>query len=381
MSPISDRSSSSRFRLPDPQRVGSRLGATAWTVLAVALFLTLVGIATIHSATAGDPTAFALRQAVFLGVALLAFLVAFLFEPRLLLAWSPWFYGASLASLILVVAFGYRAGGATGWFRVGQIGIQPSEFAKLATLLLLARYLGGLAPERLGAKKILGALGIALLPMLLISVQPDLGGAVMFMPMVATLLLVSGVRPRWIVLSLVAGLACGVLLWQYALRPYQRERILTFVDPRHDPQGAGYQLRQAQIAVGSGQTFGRGYLEGTQSRLRFLPARHTDFILAVLAEEWGFVGITVTFALYGLFLAECGRVARRARERAGLLIVAGWTSTVAFHILYNAAMVVGLVPVTGIPMPFLSYGGSFLVANFLGLGLILGVDSRRFANL
>lgn len=381
MSFISNRSSSGRLLLPDPSRVGGQLGTAAWSLLAIALVLTGIGIATIHSATAGGPTGYALRQTAFLGVAAVAFLLAFLLEPRLLLVWSPWLYGLSLFSLVLVVAFGHQAGGATGWFRLGQIGIQPSEFAKIATLLLLARYLGGLAPERIGVKKILGAVGIALVPMLLISIQPDLGGAAMFVPMVATLLLVAGVQPRWMVLSLVAGITCSILLWHYALKPYQRDRILTFLNPLHDPQGAGYQLRQAQIAVGSGQAFGRGYLQGTQSRLRFLPARHTDFILAVLAEEWGFAGVAVVFSLYALFFTECGRVARRARERAGLLILAGWTSTVAFHVLYNSAMVVGLLPVTGIPLPFLSYGGSFLVANYLALGLMLSVDSRRFANL
>lgn len=381
MSTTSGRIGSGGFPLPDPQVLGSRLGAVAWSLLAVALLLTAIGIATIHSATFGGTILYALRQSLFLGAALLAFLVTFALEPRWLLAWAPWLYAGSLLLLALVVLWGYRAGGATGWFRFGTLGFQPSEFAKLATLLVLARYLGGFAPERLGARKILGALGLALAPMVLVSIQPDLGGAVMFAPMVATMLLVSGVKPRWIVLALAGCLATGLFLWQYGLKPYQRERILTFLDPGHDPQGAGYQLRQAQIAVGSGQAFGRGYLEGTQSRLRFLPARHTDFVLAVLAEEWGFAGVATVFLLYSLFLIECGRIARRARDRSGLLVIAGWAAVVGFHVLYNSAMIVGLVPVTGIPLPFLSYGGSFLVANFLGLGLLLGIDYRRYANL
>ena len=164
------------------------------------------------------------------------------------------------------------------------------------------------------------------------------------------------------------------------MKPYQRQRVLTFLAPDTDPLGAGYQVRQSKIAVGSGELTGRGYGQGTQSQLRFLPARHTDFILSVLAEEWGFLGVGVVLLLYAVYLANVAAVAMRAQDRAGILLVVGLGSTFAFHVLYNSAMVIGLVPVTGIPLPFLSYGGSFTLLNFIGLGLILGVDYRRFAN-
>jgi rod shape determining protein RodA len=164
------------------------------------------------------------------------------------------------------------------------------------------------------------------------------------------------------------------------MKPYQRERVLTFLAPETDPLGAGYQVRQSKIAVGSGELTGKGYMQGTQSQLRFLPARHTDFILAVLAEEWGFLGVAGVLALYGVYLAGGAGIAARARDRAGILLVVGLLSVVAFHVLYNSAMVIGLVPITGIPLPFLSYGGSFTLVNWVIVGLLLGVDLRRYVN-
>ncbi len=164
------------------------------------------------------------------------------------------------------------------------------------------------------------------------------------------------------------------------MRDYQRERVLTFLQPERDPLGAGYQVRQSKIAVGSGELVGKGYMQGTQSQLRFLPARHTDFIFAVLAEEWGFLGVSATLTLFGLYLFSGAQVAMRARDRAGILLVVGLLSMTTVHVLYNTAMVVGLVPITGIPLPFLSYGGSFMLANFIATGIILGVDFRRYVN-
>jgi rod shape determining protein RodA len=164
------------------------------------------------------------------------------------------------------------------------------------------------------------------------------------------------------------------------MQPYQRDRVLTFLQPARDPLGKGYQLRQSKIAVGSGELSGKGYMQGTQSQLRFLPARHTDFIFAVLAEEWGFIGVAAALGLYALYLFSGAQVAMRARDRAGILLVVGLLSMTAFHVIYNTAMVVGMTPVTGIPLPFLSYGGSFMLANFIATGIILGVDFRRYVN-
>src|SRR6266545_85803 len=207
-----------------------------------------------------------------------------------------------------------------------------------------------------------------------------MGGALMYTPILAGMLLVAGVRMRLLVIAALIGLVLGAGVWAVGMKPYQRQRVLTFLHPESDPLGAGYQVRQSKIAVGSGKLVGKGYMQGTQSQLRFLPARHTDFILAVLAEEWGFVGVITVLSLYAIYIRSAARIAMRARDRAGILLVTGLVSVTCFHVLYNAAMVVGYLPNTGIPLPFLSYGGSFTMVNFIATGIILGVDMRRYVN-
>jgi rod shape determining protein RodA len=202
----------------------------------------------------------------------------------------------------------------------------------------------------------------------------------MFLPLLAGMLFVAGVRWQLVVAALVLALIAGAILWNFVMLDYQKTRVMTFLDPGREPLGAGYQLRQSKIAVGSGQIAGRGYMQGTQSQLRFLPARHTDFVFAVLAEEWGFFGIVGVLVLYSVYIFNGALVAGRARDRTGILLVIGLLSGFGFHVLYNTAMVVGLVPITGIPLPFLSYGGSFTLANFMAAGMILGVDFRRYVN-
>ena len=282
--------------------------------------------------------------------------------------------------MILVLLIGHHSGGAKSWLRIGPASIQPSELAKLATVLFLTRYLAGVKRSSLTLREIATASAITLLPMLLIALERDLGSAAMFCPMLAGLLLVCGVRWRQLLLAAVLGLVVAAGLWSFGMRDYQRARITSFLSPGDDPLGAGYQVRQSIIAVGSGQWLGRGYKQGTQSQLRFLPERHTDFIMAVLAEEWGFAGVVTVLSLYGLFIFSGAQIAARSRDRAGVLLVVGLLATVAFHALYNSAMVVGLLPVTGIPLPFLSYGGSFTLVNFLATGLVLNVDYRRYVN-
>jgi rod shape determining protein RodA len=185
---------------------------------------------------------------------------------------------------------------------------------------------------------------------------------------------------RLLVGAVLIALVLGAGVWTFGMQGYQRQRVLTFLYPERDPLGAGYQVRQSKIAVGSGELLGKGYMQGTQSQLRFLPARHTDFILSVLAEEWGFAGVLTVLGLYALYITSAARIAMRARDRAGILLVAGLVSVTCFHVLYNSAMVVGFVPITGIPLPFLSYGGSFTMVNFIATGIILGVDMRRYVN-
>ncbi|GMU63820.1 MAG: rod shape-determining protein RodA [Acidobacteriota bacterium] len=371
---------SGRLPLPDERPRLGHLATLRWGLLASALALAAVGLFAVRSASAEVAADYFTRQLVWVAAGLVAMLFAFGVDYHRLLGMAPLVYGAGLVALVLVLFVGHEAGGATGWFRIGSVGIQPSEFAKLATALMLARYLAGLAEKRLSSRHIMTAIALAAAPMLLTAVEPDLGGAAMFAPMVAGMLLVAGVRPRLLIGAAIAALVVGSLVWNFGMKDYQRQRVLTFLAPSQDPQGAGYHVRQSKIAVGSGQLTGRGYMQGTQSQLRFLPARHTDFILAVIAEEAGFLGVGTVLALYGAFLASAASVALRSRDRAGILLVTGLASITALHVLYNSAMVIGLLPVTGIPLPFLSYGGSFTLATWVSVGLILGVDFRRYVN-
>jgi rod shape determining protein RodA len=242
------------------------------------------------------------------------------------------------------------------------------------------RYLGASDHDRLRVHELLAVAGVVALPAILIALEPDLGGALILVPAAGALVWLAGLRLRVVAAALLAMVVVSAAGWAFALQDYQRDRIRTFFSPSTDPLGAGYQIRQAKIAVGSGELLGKGYLQGTQSQLRFLPARHTDFAFAVLAEERGFVGVGVVLALYLYYLWSGVRVASRARDRQAILLVVGFLAMLSFHVLYNTAMAIGLVPITGIPLPFMSYGGSFTIWSFFVTGLILGVDFRRWVN-
>jgi rod shape determining protein RodA len=369
------------LRLPEEAATAGigRLASVRWSLLLVALMLSVVGAATVHSASVAMPVEYLPRQLAWVAAGLIVFLAAFSLDYQRLALLALPFYGVAVALLVLVLFFGQVRGGSRSWFAVGSFGIQPSEVAKIATVILLAQYLAGLEGEYLRLREILIAIGIALLPVALMVVEPDLGGALVFAPMLGAMLLVAGIKKRYLVIAFCGALVVGGLGWGF-MHNYQRERVLTFLNPSRDPLGAGYQVRQSKIAVGSGELVGRGYMRGTQSQLRFLPARHTDFIFAVLAEEWGFLGVAFVLFLYGSFLFGCAEVAARARDKLGMLLAVGFFAAFGFHILYNTGMVVGLTPNSGIPLPFLSYGGSFTLFAFAATGLVLGVDFRRYVN-
>lgn len=349
-------------------------------MLAAALLLCAIGLAMVHSASSELQIDFLPRQAMWVGIGLLLMLIAFSLDYHVVLGLAIPIYVLSLVALTLVLVLGHRAGGARSWIGLASLGGQPSEVAKLAAALMLARYLGAAGRRFLSGRQLLVASAIVAAPMLLVVVEPDLGGALTFLPLLAAVLVVAGVRMRILVVAALTVVIGAGALWNWGMHEYQRQRVMTFLNPDRDRLGAGYQVQQGKIAVGSGQFFGKGYMQGTQSQLRFLPARHTDFIFAALAEEWGFVGVAVTLWLFGLYFWSGAQVAMRARDRSGILLVVGLLSLFAFHAVYNTAMVVGLLPITGIPLPFLSYGGSFMLLNFVATGIILGVDFRRFVN-
>jgi rod shape determining protein RodA len=351
-----------------------------WGLLVGALCLLAVGLATVHSASSELSIDYLPRQALWIGIGLVLMLIAFSIDYQLLMAFAWPIYGLSLASLAVVLLFGHEAGGARSWFSFGGFGGQPAEFAKLATALALASYLAAANGKSLSIQRTVGAVGITLAPMVLIVLQRDMGTAAMFVPLMAGMLLVAGLRGKVVLVGVMLVLAIAGAAWTFGMHDYQKQRVITFLSPGSDPLGAGYQLQQSKIAVGSGELMGNGYMQGTQSQLRFLPARHTDFVIAVLAEEWGFIGVATVLFLYSICFLNGAEIATRARDRSGVLLVVGLLSTFGFHALYNSAMVIGLVPITGIPMPLLSYGGSFMLANMIAIGLILGVDFRRYVN-
>lgn len=363
----------------EPSRL-RRLSNVNWLPLVAALALAVIGIATVRSAASELGPSYAVRQGVWVLVGSLALVAIFQLDYRKLVDLAPAFYLFGLFLLVLVLFVGEVRGGARSWLAFGPFGGQPSELAKLSTALMLTRYLAAQRRAFLDLRQILTAGVLTVIPMVLIAAERDLGGAAMYLPMLAGMLLVTGVRPKMLATFALIGLVFAAGLWSFGMKPYQRARIVSFLSPDQDPLGAGYQVRQSKIAVGSGQWLGRGYGQGTQSQLRFLPERHTDFIMAVLAEEWGFAGVLTVLALYLVFITSCAGVAGRSRDRAGILLVVGLVSTITFHAIYNSAMVVGLLPITGIPMPFLSYGGSFTLVNFIATGLILNIDFRRYVN-
>ena len=365
---------------PDPRTLARQVRFISWQLFGSALALSLIGLVLISSASAELTTNYVSRQSVWIVAGVLVLVTAAWVDYSLLLRHAFWIYVAAVAAVAAVTFFGHEAGGARSWIGIGGFGGQPSDFCKIATVLLLARRLAlsqSPVPPRGG---LLATAALVAVPVLLIARQPDMGGAMMFVPVVAAMAATTGVSVRSALAAAALALALAGALWIFA-PDYQKERVLSYFRPQADPLGSGYQVRQSRIAVGSGQALGKGYGEGTQSNLRFLPTPHTDFVFAVLAEEYGFAGVTLVMALFLLYLGNGVRVALAARDPAGLLLVVGLLAFIAGHVLYNTAMVVGLLPITGIPVPFLSYGGSFMLFCCAATGLIIGLDLRRFVNV
>jgi len=292
---------------------------------------------------------------------------------------APLWLGAVVV-LAAVLAFGTVRGGTRGWFALGGITVQPSEFARLAVVLALSALASRVPGARLGVKDVLALGAAAGIPVLLVLAEPDFGVAMTYLPVLGVVLWLGGLpRPAWIGLLLCGVLGAGVA-WQWVLADYQKERVLTVLDPARDPYGAGYQVRQSKIAVGSGELVGTGFGRGGQSVLRFLPARHTDFAFAVWAEATGFLGSLTLLAAYAVLLWRIARIALGSGERFGLLFGASVFAWIAFEVIVNIGMVVGWLPTTGITLPLFSYGGSSLLSTLLAVGMVHGIWRHRMVN-
>ena len=293
------------------------------------------------------------------------------------LEWAYFLYGLNVLLLALVLELGVVRGGAQRWLHVGGLTIQPSEFAKVTTILALARYLGLRRDRASSGWRELVVVGLLVaVPMLLILLEPNLGTASVFIAVGLSILLVWGTPFR--VFGLFFG--CGALFLPLAwwkLADYQRSRLMVFLNPNLDPLGAGYTVVQSRITVGSGGLWGKGWLAGTQNQLNFLPERHTDFILSVVGEEWGFLGTTLTLALFAFLFYRALLIATQTRDPFGRLLVVGLVTLLATHVFVNTGMTIGMMPVVGLPLPLFSYGGSWLLTCLAAIGMILSVGVRR----
>ncbi len=337
-----------------------------WGLWALALGLVFFGLFVLSSAAPAP--SFLARQGLWLGIALVAAAALQLLEKQTIyrLVWV--LYGLSVALLLLVLIFGREINGARAWFIVGPLRFQPSEFAKLALILALARGLVNRPLRRLGDYVV--PLLIALPPIGLTVLEPDLGGAMVMTAIVAGMFFARGLPLKHLISAFVAALALfPTVIWPQ-LRPYQKERILSAFDPTRDPLGSGFQVLQSMIAIGSGGFSGKGYHQGTQSQLGFIPFRHTDFIFSVLGEEMGFVGATGLLLLYALFFWRLVSLALDLPHLGDRLVVVGVFSMIAFQVLVNIGVTLGLAPATGITLPFVSYGGTSLLTVFLAIALV-----------
>lgn len=352
-----------------------------WVLLLTVLLLAGVGIVNLFSATSSwhsVATPIYLKQLLWLSGGVLIALFICLFDYRHLEYFAVHFYWISVSLLVYVLLLGKTSMGATRWINLGFFNLQPGEVIKIAIILLLARIFAKTAsPVGYGLFELWKPILWLLLPVVLILKEPDLGTAMMVIFIAATMLLFAGLKRGTLIGLGFIGALVAVAGW-FGLHDYQRARIRTFLNPEADPLGSGYHIIQSKIAVGSGGFFGKGFVQGTQSQLSFLPERHTDFAFSVFAEEWGFAGSFVLLFLY-LFLIVWGLyVARRAADRFGLFLAVGVTAMIFWHIVVNLGMVIGLLPVVGVPLPLFSYGGTSMVTTMIGVGLLMNVSMRRF---
>jgi rod shape determining protein RodA len=317
------------------------------------------------------------RQLAWVGVGAVALLMVASLDYRRLVRMAPLVYVLGLAGLTTVFVLGRTVSGARRWIVLGPVSIQPSELFKIAFVLMAVWWLTSRWAQPLGRVTLTLMVPIIAVPFVLIVKQPDLGTALLLFPVTVALLVGAGVRLRLLGGLMLAGLGALPLTW-LAMKDYQRERLMVYLDPLRDPLGSAYNVIQAKIAIGSGQLLGKGIAGATQSRLAFLPERHTDFIFAVFAEMWGFVGCLVLLVCYALLLLRGFDIAAGAREPAGRLVALGATALLASQVLINVGMVTGLLPVVGVPLPLMSYGGSSMVVSLAALGLLLSVRMRQF---
>ncbi|MDB9704259.1 rod shape-determining protein RodA [Rhodospirillales bacterium] len=357
--------------------LGHKLISINWLLVILIVMVAGVGFAMLFSAAGGNMDPWAKRQIVRFGVAFGIMIVVATINIRIWLRYAYALYFLALALLVAVEVAGHVGMGAQRWISLGFVNIQPSELMKIFLVLALARYYNASAIEDIGRiSRLFVPIMLTAAPTVLILRQPDLGTAIMVAMTGAVVLFLAGVRLWKFVVVGIAGLAAAPIAWQF-LHEYQKKRVLTFLNPETDPLGAGYHIIQSKIALGSGGLMGKGFMQGPQSHLHFLPEMQTDFIFTMLAEEFGLAGGLALIILYALILTYGMIIAARSRNQFGRLVASGITSTFFFYVFINIAMVTGLIPVVGVPLPLVSYGGTVMLTLMIGFGLVIGVGVHR----
>ncbi len=353
-----------------------------WGLLIVTFLLCLLGLATLYSAVTavGEEStqkALYIKQMIWMGIGFILLIISLLFSYKQLEKWGSVIYFGCIILLIAVLMFGKVVGGSRRWLVLGFITVQPSELVKIGVVIILSKYyskkndMGGLTIKELVIPFVL-----VIIPFFLVVKQPDLGTGLIILLIASSMTMFVKIEKR--TLSVIISLLTVIipLVW-FFLKGYQKQRILTFINPERDPLGAGYHIIQSKIAIGSGMISGRGFLKGTQNALSFLPEQHTDFIMSVLAEEWGFIGAGITILLYLILIILGLNVAHNCRDSFGLILSIGIVALLFWQVFINVGMVMGLMPVVGVPLPLVSYGGSSVLTTMLGISILINIGTRR----
>jgi rod shape determining protein RodA len=353
-----------------------------WGLMGLAFLIGCVGLVTLYSAvTAETPTpqkVLFFKQLLWFCVGMVAMVATFLFNFKILDRWAQPIYFTCIGLLIAVLIFGKYIGGSRRWLIIGPVSFQPSELVKIGVIIALARYYSRDAKTRgFTLRELFRPLMIIMLPVVLIGMQPDLGTAGLVVLIAGSITVFVKIERRSFAYLTASGAVLVPLIW-FFLKEYQKIRILVFLDPDRDPLGAGYHIIQSKIAIGSGMLSGKGFLQGTQNALSFLPEEHTDFIFSVLAEEWGFMGSVAVVLLFFILILWGLNVAHGCREPFGTILAVGVTAMIFWQVFINIGMSMGLFPVVGVPLPFVSYGGSSVLTTAIAIGLLLNVSMRRF---
>jgi len=354
----------------------AKLQSINYPLLGLIIILFLVGLAALYSISNGDFNSWPLKHSQRFILGLIIFFLVIFFDLRLIFGYAYVIFFLSIISLVIIPFFGIESNGATRWINIAGISLQPSEFVKYTLILALAKYFHSINNDSSFIKTLIIPLIITIVPVLLVITQPDLGTALIILLGGISLFWISGLNYKYFIVGVFSILCSLPVLWQY-LKDYQKDRVLTFFNPERDPLGNGYHIMQSKIALGSGGIFGKGYMEGTQSHLNFLPEMQTDFIFTMLGEEFGFIGTLLLLLMYAALIMISIRLALKSRSLFSKYLSLGVCNVFFIYVFVNIGMVTGLLPVVGVPLPFISYGGSSMLAVMFGFGLLMNCYINR----